>query len=442
MENMASSAGTRVPPIGHEVVADVDDLGATTDGSRPAWSAGDGRSVNVVNSGGNQKRMITAFWDSASVSVTGKDFYGMVTAERVNTDHADKLAGAIKDSCTKVTPLLSNQEPLTVVLRFDSKDDYDKMGAELKSGKLQPLLPQISGYEITRLEPVFQTAAHSLAHVEIKPMQFQFPHVIASVQALVGQFSELFNFVSFTCENNPSSVEIPSLHELSACQSQTHSVDAVVNPMAAKRAHLEMPDGSGTNQISLCILLLFPSDLSPQLIPLKETFLINHFLPVLSMSGMTPSQQFEKYFSFPHLPSFPLSTLPLFGLYGRQSVGVSGKTRSSAAIRLNMYVSCDLVIMEQFYSSILDQRPFKGREGRHFFLIYSLSSAVASNVELYIYYCPECKIIVTEGVTLHFVVADLVLAANQLGENLLKKLGPSSYMTVDPQEHLVILHSV
>ena len=389
----------------------------------------------------------------------------MVTAERVNTDHADKLAGAIKSASKHVTPLLSNQEPLTVVLRFDSKEHYDAMGAELKAGKLQPLLPQITGYEITRLErktetkndysffdlcllAIFQTAAHSLSHVEIKPLQFQFAHVISAIHTMIGRFSELLNFMSFTCESNPpSSVALPALEEQHVINDDDVSggdddVDDASGDIPSSSSSKRSRIDAFRQQVSLCILLIVPADLDAHARTMRRAFASRSFYRVRATSGMTPSQQYEKYYAYPHVPEYPLSTLPLFGLYARPRSSGGGAATESAALRLNMYVSCDLVIMEQFYSSILDQRPFKGREGHRFFLIYSLSSALASNVELYIYYCPECKIVVTEGVTLHFVVADLVLAANQLGENLLKKLGPSSYMTVDPQEHLVVLHSV
>ena len=259
---------------------------------------------------------------------------------------------------------------------------------------------------------------------------------------MIGRFSELLNFMSFTCKSNPpSSVALPALEEQHVINDDDAAADVIID------ASGDIPSSSSKRfrieQVSLCILLIVPADLDAHVRTMCRAFASRSFYRVRATSGMTPLQRYEKYYAYPHVPEYPLSTLPLFGLYARpRSSGGGAGTESAAALRLNMYVSCDLVIMEQFYSSILDQRPLKGREGRRFFLIYSLSSALASNVELYIYYCPECEIVVTEGVTLHFVVADLMLAANQLGENLLKKLGPSSYMTVDPQEHLVVLHSM
>ena len=259
---------------------------------------------------------------------------------------------------------------------------------------------------------------------------------------MIGRFSELLNFMSFTCESNPpSSVALPALEEQHVINDDDAAADVIID------ASGDIPSSSSSKrfrieQVSLCILLIVPADLDAHVRTMRRAFASRSFYRVRATSGMTPLQRYEKYYAYPHVPEYPLSTLPLFGLYARPRSSGGGAGTESAALRLNMYVSCDLVIMEQFYSSILDQRPLKGREGCRFFLIYSLSSALASNVELYVYYCPECKIVVTEGVTLHFVVADLMLAANQLGENLLKKLGPSSYMTVDPQEHLVVLHSM
>ncbi|XP_062512941.1 uncharacterized protein LOC134188765 isoform X2 [Corticium candelabrum] len=371
----------------------------------------------------------------------------MITAERTNTKHADKLASTVQKKCLNVCPMLSNQEPLTMVLRFDSKSDYDKMAADLQAGRMGKI-QTTTGYAITKLEPVFQTAANSLAHLEIKPMQFQFANVKPALQGLLDPFKELSSFLSFTCETNPDRVIIPSVREL--CNQQSDNLESQLDHYGnspAKKPFVAHSRSkiSECSQASLCVLVLLPSEYNFHSQRMRDSFMDHNFFPVATMAGMTPSQQFEKYYSFPRLPEYPLSTLPAFGLYVRQSPGGGTKpsvSSNSAAVRLNMYAVCDLSIMEQFYSSILDQKPFKGREGNRFFLIYSLSSVAVSNVELYIYYCPDCKVVVTEGVTLHFLVSDLVLAANRLGENLLRKHGHHSYMTVDPQEHLVILHAI
>lgn len=330
-----------------------------------------------------------------------------------------------------------------MVFKFDTKADYDRMAADLQ-GPLRGKIQESTGYAITKLEPVFQTAANSLTHLEIKPMQFQFSNVKAALQDLLKPFRELSNFLSFTCEPDPDRATIPSLAELR--RQQSNEIDGQVEQCASpakKPCHGQaVPKAPVSSQISLCVLILLPNEFNFHAQQMRDTFTDQNFFAVGTMAGMTPSQQFEKYYAFPYLQEHPLSIVPTWGLYVRQSQGITARPASSASIRLNMYVSCDLAIMEQFYSSILDQKPFKGREGNRFFLIYSLSSATVSNIELYIYYCPDCKIVVTEGVSLHFLVADLVLAANRLGENLLRKHGHQSYMTVDPQEHLVILHTI
>ena len=276
-------------------------------------------------------------------------------------------------------------------------------------------------------------------------MRFQYSNVKSALQGLLSPFRELSNFLSFTCEPDPDSVSIPSVAELRRQQSSEADGQIEHCSSAGKKPRLDQPGRKtpGASQISLCVLVLLPNEFNFHAQQMQDDFVHQNFFAVGMMAGMTPSQQFERYYAFPYLQEHPLSILPTWGLYVRQlQAGSTARPSNSAAIRLNMYVSCDLTIMEQFYSSILDQKPFKGREGNRFFLIYSLSSVAVSNVELYIYYCPDCKVVVTEGVYLHFLVGDLVLAANRLGENLLRKHGDHSYMTVDPQEHLVILHAI